>query len=326
MSKIISTYFYHDSEEKGATYGNIFLKLDQRNLVYWQTVYTFFFTSIIHNNHITDVKYVLFTNVENFPLRNKIENLGVIIFHDITLTKRNESKWATVNFFFDVILYIQNNIFFLEEDIVLMLDTDCLAINSADYLFSKMTCEENQYVHLIGKVKDINDFFHGISFDNLEKAYYNVFNSKVTLTETVGGEFFLFKKNNISNFISQYIFFSNSTFGQRISTEEQILTLFNVDLNFKKYPKSIYRIWTTYKCIDIPFDFKNYVFLHLPSEKTYGLKRLYKILSHQHPSNYTKSSLNKVIFEKIPLGNIIQLYYLKFFSDFRTKLGSVFNK
>jgi hypothetical protein len=207
-----------------------------------------------------------------------------------------------------------------------MLDTDCLAINSAEGLFSKMNHENKEFVHIIGNVKDINDNFHGISFDNLEKSYNNYFNTQITLTEILGGEFFLFKKNNISNFISQYNFFSNSTFGYRITTEEQILTLFNVEHKFKKYPYSIYRIWTTYKCLDIPLDFKNFTFLHLPSEKTYGLQRLYKKISEKHPLNYSSSSLNKVIFAKIPLNNIINLYFLKILSDFRIKLESIFNK
>ena len=36
--KYITTYFYHDCKDQGASYGNIFLPLDKRNIIYWQTV------------------------------------------------------------------------------------------------------------------------------------------------------------------------------------------------------------------------------------------------------------------------------------------------
>ncbi len=76
MKKYITTYFYHDCNEQGASYGNIFLPLDRRNIIYWQTVYTLFFSSIVINKN-SGVSYALFTNVAIFPFRDSIEELGV---------------------------------------------------------------------------------------------------------------------------------------------------------------------------------------------------------------------------------------------------------
>lgn len=46
--KYITTYFYHDCKDQGASYGNIFLPLDKRNIIYWQTVYTLFFRETLN--------------------------------------------------------------------------------------------------------------------------------------------------------------------------------------------------------------------------------------------------------------------------------------
>ena len=125
MSKYITSYFYYDVDDAGASYGNIFLPLEQRNLVYWQTVYTLFFTSIVQNQH-ENIKYAFFTNMSSFPLRREIESLGVVIFDDLQLSHRNANKWATVKFFFDVVSYIGDSSYFNNGDSIIMLDTDCI--------------------------------------------------------------------------------------------------------------------------------------------------------------------------------------------------------
>lgn len=88
MKKYITTYFHHDCKDQGASYGNIFLPLDRRNIIYWQIVYTLFFSSIVANK-ISGVSYALFTNVAIFPFRDSIEALGVKIYDDLSLTARN---------------------------------------------------------------------------------------------------------------------------------------------------------------------------------------------------------------------------------------------
>ena len=83
---------------RGASYGNIFLPLEKRNIIYWQTVYTLLFSSIVEKKN-SGVRYSLFPNITTFPFRDSIETLGVRIYDDLSLTEGNSCKWATIKFF-----------------------------------------------------------------------------------------------------------------------------------------------------------------------------------------------------------------------------------
>jgi hypothetical protein len=74
-----------------------------------------------------------------------------------------------------------------------------------------------------------------------------------------------------------------------LTTEEQILTLVNSNYPFLFLNNSIYRFWTTIRKIDVPKNYGEYVFWHLPSEKEAGLDRLYTMLN-----NIKSSSCNEI--------------------------------
>lgn len=324
MSKYITTYFYQDTEDTGASYGNIFLPFNQRNQVYWQTVYTLFYTSIVQNKE-NDIKYAFFTNVSSFPFRKEIESLGVRIFDDLNLTHRNYKQWATVKFFFDVIDYIAEGSDFNEDDIIIMLDSDCIATNGATELFNKMARVEEPITYVTSKMIPNDLDFHGLPISKLENIYKESFASEINIKETIGGEFFLFKKNQqLEKIRHQYNKLLNSSYCKSISTEEQILTMINAANKFINIDYSIYRIWTAYKNFDVCEDFNKYCFLHLPSEKSTGLTRLFNHLIKINKSNYNSEALNHDIYSYIPLHNPLKLYAMKTFSNLRYKLSKFF--
>tara|TARA_B110000977_G_scaffold186713_1_gene252999 strand:- start:3184 stop:4167 length:984 start_codon:yes stop_codon:yes gene_type:complete len=326
MSKYITTYFYHDIDDIGASYGNIFLPLKQRNLVYWQTVYTLFFTSIVKNRH-EKIKYALFTNVSSFPLRNEIESLGVVIFDDLKLVHRNTKEWATVKFFFDVVTYIENSSYFKDDDSIVMLDTDCIGLNSSAKLFTHLEKMDQPAVYFTGYALSAHHELHGLSIRALEKVFEHVFLRKIFIRNTIGGEFFAFNKNkNLKDFRRYYENLLEAQTKDTITTEEQILSIINGDMKFLYIDFSIYRIWTAYRNYDVCNDINKFTFLHLPSEKTNGLASLFKQLIKKQPLNFTSDALDKVIYQHIPINNPIKLYAMKILNDIKIKIYDLFQK
>jgi hypothetical protein len=321
MTNHITTYFYHDIEDVGATYGNIFLPLSQRNLIYWQTVYTLFFTAIVQNG-FENTKYTVFTNIIDFPLRHEIESLGVRIKCDLKLTHRNPGKWATVKFFFDVIEYIEKDSDFACGDNVLMLDTDCICFNDAQSLFSALSLNGRPIALVTGESSVVRLDFHGLPISYLEDIYENVFLNSIDIKETIGGEFFLFKKGSPYTEVlrNKYKILFESNLGIKLTTEEQILTMLNANIQFNNVQWSIHRIWTTYRHRDIPKQFNKFIFLHLPSEKQYGLSRLFHCLVFISPGDVSPDKINAIILKCIPLNNLIKLYLKKITKDVRSKI------
>ena len=310
MKDYIATYFYHDCQDLGASYGNIFLPLIERNIIYWQTVYTLFFSAIVYNRD-SEVNYVLFTNVESFPFRKNIEALGVKIYDDLALTSRNSGQWATVRFFFDVIEYIHTNSDFHDDDAIVMLDTDVVAMKSAAPLFEYLRNAKNAVAYVFDEVLDENQDFHGINISNLEKIGLHAFGGLKKIKSLIGGELFGFQKNKISKFISYFNHINSSNHSYRLTTEEQILTLVNAHRPWEVYPNAIYRIWTTLRVFDIPEERSQFIFLHLPSEKVAGLNNLFKGTINIDPRSIAEQDLFLLFYRYIPLGRPYVLYLTK---------------
>lgn len=285
--RYLSTYFYHDSTDLGATYGNIDLPLSDRNEVYWKTIFTFFSTSIPFCSE--KVQLVLFTNEANFPYRNKIEALGVLIFDDLVLTHRNNGRWATVKFFFDVLFYIDKKDFFLDRDSFIMVDTDVVCLNDFKHIFNQIENSDKPIAYSLNE-KNFENPFHGSTLEKLTAIASELDKHAQPIVDLIGGEFFGFTKNHLKNEINDFRKLLNYDSSKALSTEEEILTIKNSIVKYRIINYHIYRIWTTLHLIDIPKDWAKYSFLHLPSEKESGLLRLFNRLSI-----VSKSELNKYL-------------------------------
>jgi hypothetical protein len=315
MKKYITTYFYHDCEDQGASYGNIFLPLDKRNKIYWQTIYTLFFSSIVANKN-SGVSYVLFTNVAIFPFRDSIEGLGVKIYDNLILTERNPSKWATVKFFFDVIDFINSHNDFKAEDSFVMLDTDVVALRDATALFDSLSALNNAIAYVFDELSVKDRDFHGVNVPNLEKIGTNLFGKEIKIKRLIGGEFFCFKKYHIPNLFSYFNLFRDANYSKQITTEEQILTLVDAREPWEIFPEGIFRVWTTPRVFKMPLKNFNYIFLHLPSEKEDGLCKLFNATIKIDPYKTTVNDFNILFYRCLPLKQPYYFYVYKLIGKF----------
>jgi len=314
MNNYISTYFYHDIEESGATYGNIFLPLNERNCIYWQTVFTLFFSAIIFNKD-SKIKFLLFTNVTKFPFRDEIEALGVKIYDGLKLSKRNPAKWATVNFFFDVIDFVSHSDDFSMNDTILMLDTDVVAIGSAFSIFEYARSVKRPLAYIFDDATLTK--FHGVSISELECIGSSVFNTSLSIKKLIGGEFFCFTKYQVSDFGEHFTRLIAHNLANKLTTEEQILTLVNAYRSWDFYPTGIFRVWTTLRYFKVPNNRNTYIFLHLPSEKATGLNELFQAVKMLNPH-----VVDKVFFCNL-LQQCVEMNFIKFIFK---KLNTIFLK
>ena len=112
----------------------------------------------------------------------------------------------------------------------------------------------------------------------------------------------------------------NSTRSKLVTTEEQVLTMLNCNAQFASVNLSIYRVWTAYRNYDVPANFDKYTFLHLTSEKTFGLSRLFEILIEMNPDNVSSDTLDKLIGLSLPIQKPFTLYPRKIAADLRSKI------
>jgi hypothetical protein len=274
MANYIATYFYQDDADLGASYGNIFLPLVERNLIYWKTVFTFFYSvRVFHKEE--DVNLVLFTNVHTFPFMDEIEDLGVKIYNNLELTHRGDKKWATVKFFFDVVNFINNSEIFYKNDNFVLLDTDVVMQKNANDLFNKINKINTPQCYTINSSVKLDTDFHGMSVQRMNEVGSSILHRPINIKKLLGGEYFAFKKSSLSRSVEDF----NSLLKHDIfTTEEQILSIALSGLNCVQYSNyEIYRLWITIKYMDIPSNYKSYVFLHMPSEKEGILDRLFKL-------------------------------------------------
>ena len=293
MEQIIGTYFYHDEDDQGAEYGNVFLPLNKRNIVYWQTVVTFFFGAIVVNGD-SRFKYCLFTNVKDFPFRHLLEEYGVLIYDHIDISHRKKGKWSTSTYLFDVLRFLQTSKDFDDNSIFVLMDSDVLSLNESKNLYIGIMDSDKPFVYKIEDGSEKSENFHGLHLSRLNFIGQNYYNKDCKIKELIGGEFFAFRRNMIKHTLSDFDILRNNV---DITTEEQVLSIANSIYNWQTFPNSIFRVWTTIKKFNVPKNYKSYIFLHLPSEKEYGLNVLFKSIQSYKPNSFAKNKWLELIDE-----------------------------
>ncbi len=304
----------------GATYGNLFSDLESRNLIYWKTVYVFFFSAIVFNKN-NGIEYILFTNIKDFPFRKEIEGMGVIIYDNLELTKRNKCKWATVNFFFDVINFILKSNLFLKDDRFILLDTDVVSCDSAKTIFKSLDNSIRPIAYISKNIFSNDEVFHDLKISNLEEIAFQIFGTRLKIKDLIGGEFFSFSKRQAFSFQNEFSTIRSSIYSKNIYTEEHVLTLYHAYKNFNTIPRAIFRVWTTIKFLKMPFKNIKYIFLHFPSEKDAGLTKLFNAVYRENPCMINESEFQRFFYRSLPINNPYKFYLNRIFMKFKSLRG-----
>jgi hypothetical protein len=300
MTNFIGTYFYQDNYDLGAEYGNIFLPLHQRNIVYWKTVYVLFF-SLKACEANSKYSYVVFTNVAEFPYRKEIESLGVKVYDDLKLSYRTPGKWATVKFFFNVLERVFDSEIFNLCDSFILLDTDVVALRDINEVYETLDQFNKPIFYCLDDNVSPDYIFHATSVKCLEEFVGRIFSAKIGIKKLVGGEFFCFKKYHLNNLLANFYKIYNSKYWPLITTEEQILTMINALESWVTRDNFMIRVWTTLKKFKLPPTQSRYIFMHFPSEKTQGLNFLFETIKMMDAREITHQNFINNLHRFIPI-------------------------
>lgn len=261
--------------------------------IYWRCLLLFFATSRRFNK---DQQHLLFTNVKTLPrvdgksVKSMLEDMEVVTIY-------TDFKYKTPKGYFDL---FQNQFYEFsileyivshnttQQDQYLILDSDCIFTRPVADLFDEaeitgfISFEDPCTTELV---------IHGLSRINMQQLYQEL--SGLPVNEIPGyhlGEFFLASVKNITIIFEGFMELWPELMRRheaglpKFNEEAQTLSYLYYKNGFKASTKTNYlkRIWTNpvfYRNV-APSDVDVAIW-HLPSEKTFGLARLYQTLVHK---------------------------------------------
>lgn len=311
--------------------------------IYWRCLILFYATSTRFNK---EQKHLLFTNVNTLPVvdgksvATMLAELGVEVIHTDFKYKTPKGYFNLFQnqfYEFSILEYIvKNNT--NADDQYLILDSDCIFTRPVADLFAEaapkgfISFEDGCTTELV---------IHGLSRIDMQHLYEDLLGEKVN--EIPGyhlGEFFLASVKNINIIYQDFLAlwpelmrrFEN---GQpKFNEEAQTLSYIYYKNGFQASTKTTYlkRIWTN------PVFYRNVestdpdvAIWHLPSEKTYGLARLYQILvdgaknyGRDIPgAEYTTTLKNTLGIPYLPLTMRLEYYVLSYYRAIRKRAKKI---
>ncbi|MBC7873114.1 MAG: hypothetical protein H7Y01_03905, partial [Ferruginibacter sp.] len=264
--------------------------------IYWRCVLVFFITSKRFNSR---EKHVFFTNVKELPavdgkkVSTTLSELGVeVVFTDFKYRTPKGYYGAFQNQFyeFSILEYIattDNK----ESNQYLILDADCIFIKPVAELFAK--AGQTGFISFDDKVSP-DYVINGLSRNDLKNLYEILLKKSIPDIPSYHlGEFLLCNVRNIKRIYRDFtelwpVLLERFAAGQQKFNEEAhtlSYLYYKNGLRAESTNRFMKRIWTNplfYRNVEAS-DLTLYIW-HLPSEKTFGLYRLYETFLHTLPN------------------------------------------
>lgn len=299
---------------------------------YWKCLLVCLFSARIYN---PSLRLVVFSNINILPIVDNVDfNLIFkkldIEFYSTPFEFQTPNgyygEWRNQFYEFSILKFIVSSSIFCEEDLFIMIDSDCVINNNLDDLYFDI----DKYGSVNYEIDyEFNKKINGLSRLDLKDIYQKLNQTKLDfLPDYYGGEFFSAKVSEINKIMSSFL----DLWPKLLMFHEQNLPVLNEEAHVLSYlylklgfnnniaNKYIKRLWTdptTYRNIDKE-DF-NLPLWHLPAEKRFGFKYMFHFLSKYRfdtsiisPQKFAAKS--KVLFSvsEIPLTRKIH-FSLKYF-------------
>ena len=286
--EIITTWFYSSPKGEKIKYPQIGTNSDDWEFQkhYWNCIVTFFTSAKIQleKNNNRSYEFILFIN-EDLPKKYELDldefflKIGVRIVKFKPTHIPNNDKFTEFKSQFVMIdiLKIAEN-FLDDDDLFLILDSDCLFINNipAESLL-ELKIKGLQFIKNKWKGKDISNGLTNIKYNEISEILIG--KSIKPIEYWAGGEYFGFTKQYLCEFnkVAESLYAKNIGLQEPLLTEEQLFTLIIYKIlngEFSEASNFIRRVWTkeAYRTTDRTID-QNLSILHLPAEKGSGFKK-----------------------------------------------------
>jgi hypothetical protein len=264
--------------------------------VYWRCAVVYFASSVRNN---PKAQHILFTNadrtpnIENFNTTEFFDKIGVKVVQ-IPFTYQPPLEYyhafRSTYFKFDMVKYLKNNSEL--SDRCIALDSDCVWVNSADRIIADI---EKHGLTTYDLYEPDDKIISGLTRQEMQKIYEELGYKIDEPPKYFGAEFIVGSGKHIK-ILSEEIDSIWKTCLQRFAegktkfnTEEQMLSYIYNKLGYAHSSANAYfnRVWTSpiiYTATEA--DFKMDVW-HLPSEKGFGIKRLFTQVANPNSDFWT---------------------------------------
>ena len=289
MSSYICTWIYLDSKEEESSYTQVGNNSSDVHFqeVYWRCVYVFFCSSVKNNpKH----KHILFTNSREIPtikdlsIRDELSKLGVQ-FITLPLTFRVPTgyfnSWRNQFYIFDILQHIGEN--FSDEDCFLILDSDCLWLKPADEIMNHIHQHGILPYFLNASVKEE---IHGLNRLQMKELFEELLGYVLpTVPEYLGGEWFAATGKYIRELNAHVPAIWKQSMERheqgtlKCNEEAHMLSALYYKVGYDGYESKMFvrRIWTISSIRrDVTDEDLELTVWHCPSEKKYGITRLFE--------------------------------------------------
>lgn len=292
MNKYICTWFCED--QKGDE--SYFPQTGQNSsspshqLIYWRCIVTFYITSVKFNQQS---KHLFFTNAGSIPVVDGVNVAGLLSQLGVQIIKTDfkyktpkgfYKSWQNQFYEFSILEHITTH--FNDDDLFLILDSDCLFIKPADQVFEKARAEGGFLSYEINYPAEYD--INGINRLDMMMIYADLLNENMIEIPTYhAGEFLLCSTSIIKALVKDFKYYwplllQRHKKGQKKFNEEaHTLSFLYYKNNLKPGGANhfIKRVWTNpviYRNVDKSDD--GLVIWHLPAEKDYRIPRLFQHL------------------------------------------------
>lgn len=293
MDRYLTTWFYAEDENDESNYPQIGCKPSSSAFqkVYWRCVYCFFRSAVITNG--TAVRYLFFTNVQELPadvdgvdIGRFFRDSGIEVIRT-ELTKKTPTdwfaSWRNQFYLFDILEKLKTI-----PGCHIVLDSDCIISKPLDPLYCEIgNCGNVAYAIGGSNPHPIN----GITQDQMRAIYQDMFGEgPCEDLHYHGGEIVAIRSDLIPDLLDTVGILWEKNFQRyrenrfKLNEEAHFLSLayYRLHMDNDRASRCIKRMWTGKRCDTIKKADRELLIFHLPGEKMYGFKRLFRWLgTHQ---------------------------------------------
>jgi hypothetical protein len=314
MSKrIISTWLCLDDKNEESIYHQVGSNSSSPEFqkVYWRCIFDFFAYNMRFN---PSYEYVLFTNkkvedilIDTINVIKELQMLNVNII-DIPFSYKLPIGYykAWHNQLFELDIFKHCNKLFSNDDIILLLDSDCLITKSLNELFD-MCDSKGCITYIINYPLEYR--INGITRIQMKTLFEELIGSSINVAPAYhGGEFAMVKIHSLKNIMKDFepVFnkmknkFNN---GEKVKFNEEahFLSFLYYINGFSGGEANVFikRMWNAPRFFDVQKDDEKFAIWHLPASKKSGFKKLFKNYNeYKYLSNEKYLELIKLIFLK----------------------------
>jgi hypothetical protein len=332
MANVFATWICIDNEDNASYFPSSKGSSNDVEVqnIYWRCLATCFYTARKFN---PDLKLIAFSNQDKLPVIDGV-NFELLFkylnieFHTTPFEYQTPigyyNNWRNQFYEFSILKFILDKHIFKEDDVFILLDSDCIITGDLTNLYKNVL----DFGCITYKIDYKPDFIiNGLTRTEM-KSIFEKLDEKIIDHIPIyhAGEFFAATVKTIQKIMDLFyptwvsLLKLHQENKPHLHEEAHVLSylFYKIGCEGGKANEYIKRIWTdptTYRNV-IPGD-ENYKIWHLPAEKRYGFKKLFKLLKKNRfdlnafPTEELVKKL-KIIFQvpSIPYNNKIY-YFIK---------------